>query len=158
MSTFFESREKAESEVKRIHQQTNEAVENGNRSVRVERLVGRCKDAMTKAIKNHDQLLELTLRADDSAFLLEEQENWLNFLTTTFDEVLKRARPYIDLLPATDKTSQISFKTTETTVSIRCRNSVTSKTPSQRHKDILIAKHRREKPERQHGSALRLAK
>ena len=60
-SKLFESREKEESEVKKLHQQTNEALGNGNLRVRVERLVTKCKDAITKAMKRHDQLLALTL-------------------------------------------------------------------------------------------------
>ena len=88
-SKLLESREKAKSEVKKIRQQTNEAVGNCERRVRVERLVTVCKDAMTKAIKKHGQLLALTLKNDDSISLLKEQDTWLNVLTTTNDGVLK---------------------------------------------------------------------
>ena len=66
---------------------------------------------MTKAIKRHDQLLELALKVDDSASLLKEQEIWLNVLMTTNNELLKQSRQYIDWLPATNRTSQNSSKT-----------------------------------------------
>ena len=106
LSELLESREKAVSEVKRTHQQTNEAVENDNRRVLVELLVTSCGDAMTKIIKKHDQLLKLTPKIDDSASLLKVQETWLNVLRIINNEVLKQARQYINSKPATDKTSQ----------------------------------------------------
>ena len=158
LSKLVESRKKAELEIKRIHQQIDEAVQNGNRRVRVERLVTSCKDAITKAIKRHNQLLELTLKVDDCASLLNEQQTWLNVLTTTNDKVLKRARQIINSLPATDKTSQSSSKTTRKIASFRSGNSITSKSSSQRQKELLIAKQCREEFERQHEIALRLAK
>ena len=158
MSKLLESREKVESEVKRLHHQIDEAVQNCDRRVRVERLVTSCKDAMSKAIRRLDQLLERTLNLDDSASLLKKQETWLNVLTTINDVVLKRAHQYSDSLPATDKTSQSSSKTAKKTVSTRSGNSVTSKTSSWRQKDFLIAKHRREELESQHESSFCLAK
>ena len=150
--------EKAESEIKRIQQQTNKTPDNGDRRVRVERLVTSCKDARTKTIKRHGQILDLTLRLDDSASLLKGQEVRLNVLTKINDEVLKRARQYIESPPGTDKTSQSSSKTTKKTVSTKSGNSLTSKASNQRQKDLHIAKHCREELERQHESALRLAK
>ena len=105
MSKLLESREKADLEVKRIHQQIDEAVQMGDPGVQVERLVTSCADAMTKAVRRYDQLLQLTLKVDDSASLLKEKETWLTLLTTTNDEVLKQACQFIDLQPATDNTS-----------------------------------------------------
>ena len=158
LSKLVESRKKAALEIKRIHQQIDDAVQIGNRRVRVKRLVTNCEDAMTKAIKRHNQLLELTLKVDDCASLLNEQQTWLNVLTTTNDKVLKRARQFIDSLPATDKTSQSSYKTSGKIASFRSGNSITSKSSSQRQKELLIAKHCREEFECQHEMALRLAK
>ena len=114
--------EKVESEGKRVPQQTNEAVENGSRRVRLERLVTSSKDAMTKTIKRHDQHLALILKLNDSASLLRELETWLNVMTTTNNELLKRARQYNDLLPAVDKASQSSSKTRKKIVSKRSAN------------------------------------
>ena len=155
---LLEGREKAKSKIKGIYQQTNETVEKINRHVRVERLVTSCKKAMTKAIKNFDQIRALTTEDNDSFSLLKEEESWLNVLTKTIDEELKRARQYFDSRPATDKASQSSSKTTETSLSIRSGNSATSKTSCQRQKKLLIAKHCREGCEYQHEDALLLAK
>ena len=71
---LLQSREKVESKIKRIHQQTIEAIEKGGRRVLVERFVESSKDARTKTIKNHDQLLKLTIKFDDSVFMLTEKE------------------------------------------------------------------------------------
>ena len=50
--------------LKRIQQQIVEAVDNGDRRVRVERLVKSCNDAMTKAIAKNDQLHSLATKAE----------------------------------------------------------------------------------------------
>ena len=99
---------------------------------------------MTKAIKKHEQLLELTLKVDDSASLLKEQETWFTVLTITDDEKMKLRRKYIDSVPATDRTSQSASKKMKKNVCTRSGNSITSKTSSQRQKELLVAKHRGE--------------
>ena len=99
---LHESRTEAESDLKRIHQQIVEAVENGDRRVRVERLVKNCDDAITKAIDKNDQLRSLATKADNSALLIKELEDWLHTVTTSNDGILKKARNYIDSLPAPD--------------------------------------------------------
>ena len=44
---LFESRSKAEDELRKIQQKVDDAVENKDRRVRVERLVSSCDEAMT---------------------------------------------------------------------------------------------------------------
>ena len=70
LSKLLESRENAESGVERIYKQIDETVQNGDRHVRVESLIRSCKDAITKTVKRHDQLFDLTQKVDDSASLL----------------------------------------------------------------------------------------
>ena len=72
--------------------------------------------------------------------------------------MLNRARQYIDLIPATDKTSQSWSKTTKKFVSTRSGNSVASKTSNQRQKELPIAKNCREELECQYKSTIRIAK
>ena len=91
-----------------------------------------------KPIKKHDQILALTLKIDDSSSLLMEEETWLNVVTTTYGEVLKRFRQYIGSLTATDRASQISSKTAKKTVSNRSGNSAASKTSSQIQKNCFL--------------------
>ena len=144
--------------MKKIQQQISEAVDNGDRRVRVERLVTSCNDAMTKAIAKNDQLHSLAAKAENPEPLKRDLEAWLNDVTTFNDGILKRAREYIDSLPATDNASQSSTKTARKTVSGKSGKSGTSKTSSQRQKELLIAKHKREELERQIETSLRLAK
>ena len=48
-----------------------------------------------------------------------EQKTWLNDLTTTNDEVFKRACQYIDSLTVANKTLQSSLKTTKKIIYLR---------------------------------------
>ena len=75
LSKLHESREKAELEIKMIHQQSDKDVKNGDRRVRAELLVTSFKDAMTKAINKHNQLLALTHKFDDFPFHAEGARN-----------------------------------------------------------------------------------
>ena len=49
MRKFYESRAKAEAELKKYQQRLKEAVDNAERKVRVERLVKSCEEAMTES-------------------------------------------------------------------------------------------------------------
>ena len=101
LSTLLESRKKPEFAVKGIHQQTNEATEDGDWRRRVEQLVTSCKDAMTKAIKRHDQLLALTLRVHDSASLLRSKKLgwrlWPQLATKCCNEFVSKSICYLQL-------------------------------------------------------------
>ena len=141
LSKLLESRRKEELEVRRVHQQNDEAIGNDHQRVRVECLVTSCMDAMIKAIKRRDQLLLLTLKADNSAFVLKQQETWLNVRTKVDDEVLKQARQHFNSLTATDKSSQSSYRTRKKTVSNRSCDSAKSETSSKINKELLFAKH-----------------
>ena len=55
----FESRAKAEIELQRLREKVQDAVENKDRRVRIERLVTSCDEAMTKLFATHEQLFEL---------------------------------------------------------------------------------------------------
>ena len=83
----------------------------------------------------------------------------MNVTSIQNDEILRSAREYIDQCPKTDNSSQTSVKaTTVKTKSSIAASSKASKTSSQRQRDLLIAKHKREEVERQNEAALRLAK
>ena len=83
----------------------------------------------------------------------------MNVTSIQNDEILRSARDYIDQCPKTDHSSQTSVKAaTVKTKSSKTSSSKASKTSSQRQRDLLIAKHKREEVERQNEAALRLAK
>ena len=156
---LYDSRAKAEADLNRYQKDVTEAVNNADRRVRVERLVTSCEEAMTKAFAKNEQLLELAKKTNDPATVTADLEKWLNVTSIQNDEILRSAREYIDQCPKTDNSSQTSVKAaTVKTKSSKASSSKASKTSSQRQRDLLIAKHKREEVERQNEATLRLAK
>ena len=157
---LFESRAKAETELQRLQEKVQDAVENKDRRVRVERLVTSCDEAMTKLFAKHEQLFELAGKTEDPSLVKQDLETWLNEVTTRNDEILKKARDYIDQCPPVDGASQSSTTVTrrkQPSKTSASRTSRQSRTSSQRQRDLLIAKQRKEEIERQNEAALRIA-
>ena len=156
---LYDSRAKAEVDLNRYQKDVRETVNNADRRVRVERLVTSCEEAMTKAFAKNEHLLELAKKTNDPAIVTADLEKWWNVTSIQNDEILKSASDYIDQCPKTYNSSQTLDKSaTVKTKSSKASSSKTSKTSSQRQRDLLIAKHKREEAERQNEAALRLAK
>ena len=84
-------------------------------------------------------------------------EKWLNEVAVKNDEILKKARDYLDNCPKTDNASQMSIvPSTQKTKSSKVSSSLRSKTSSQRQKELILAKQKREEIEKQNEAALRL--
>ena len=159
VNKLFESRAKAEIELKKFQKDVIDAVNNTERRVRVERLVMSCDEAMMKAFAKNEQLLELAKKTADPPSVTADLEKWLNDITALNDEVLKTARDYLDQYPKTDTSSKTSVDTTtKKTKSSKASSSKVSKSSSQRQRDLLIAKDKREEIEKQNEAAVRLAK
>ena len=158
---LFESCAKAENELQRLQEKVQDAVENKDRRVRVERLVTSCDEAMTKLFAKHEQLFELAGKTENPSLVKQDLETWLNGVTTRNDEILKKARDYIDQCPPVDGASQSSTTVTkrkQPSKTSASRTSRQSRTSSQRQRDLLIAKQRKEEIKRQNEAALRFAK
>ena len=158
---LHESRAKAETELQKLQEKNQDAVENNDKRVRVERLVTSCDEAMTKLFAKHEQLFELAGKTEDPSLVKQDLETWLNEVTTRNDEILKKAREYIDQCPLVDGASQSSTtvtKSKEPSKTSASRTTRQSRTSSQRQRDLLIAKQRKEEIERQNEAALRIAK
>ena len=82
---LFESRAKAETELQRLQEKVQDAVENKDRRVRVERLVTSGDEAMTKLFAKHEQLFELAGKTEDPSLVKQDLETWLNEVTTRND-------------------------------------------------------------------------
>ena len=144
-----------------MQEKVQDAVENKDRRVRVESLVTSCDEAMTKLFAKHEQLFELAGKTEDPSLVKQDLETWLNEVTTRNDEILKKARDYIDQCPPVDGASQSSTTVTkrkQPSKTSASRTSRQSRTSSQRQRDLLIAKQRKEEIERQNEAALRFAK
>ena len=96
---LFGSRSKAETELRTAQQKVQDAVEDGERRVRVERLVSSCEEAMTTLLSKHDLLLNLATKTEDPSLDKHDLESWLSEVTTQNDTILKKARSYIDESP-----------------------------------------------------------
>ena len=158
---LHESRAKAETELQKLQEKNQDAVENNDKRVRVERLVTSCDEAMTTLFAKHEQLFELAGKTEDPSLVKQDLETWLNEVTTRNDEILKKAREYIDQCPLVDGASQSSTTVTKSkqpSKTSASRTSRQSRTSSQRQRDLLIAKQRKEEIERQNEAALRIAK
>ena len=147
---LFESRAKAETELQRLQEKIQDAVENKDRRVRIDRLVTSC-EAMTKLFAKHEQLFELSGKTEDPSLVTQDLETWLKDVTTRNDEILKKARDYIDQCPLVDAASQSSTTVTKSkqpSKTSTSRTSRQSRTSSQRQRDLLVAKQRKVEIER----------
>ena len=149
---------KAQTELNTLQQKILDSITNGDRRVRVERLVKETEDAMTKAFNRNEQLITLASETSDSEAIQADLEKWLSEVTEQSDEVLRKAREHIDSCTGSDVKSHSSVGTVNKSASKRSSTSGKTKTSSQRQKDLLLATHRREELERQNPNAIRLAK
>ena len=155
---LYDSRAKAKAELKRVQQKVVDAVDNEKRRVRVNRLVNSCEEAMTKAFVKNEQLLDLAGKTENSEKIKEDLENWLKEVTVGNDAILKKARDYLDQCPRTENSSQSSgAKTTHKSKTSKTSTLPRSQTSSQRQRDLLIARQRREEIAKQNEATLRLA-
>ena len=128
-------------------------------------------EQLTAADSKNEELLHLARKLNESVTLKAELETWLKELTSNNDGFLSTARQYMDSLdeePAVEETSgnldsssQIPKSTASKAQSSVFKKSSTvatnqSKTSSQRKKELLLAKTRREEIERKDEAALRL--
>ena len=131
-----ESLSKAETECKMYQQQLLEAADNTQRKERVRRLVKSCEEAMTMAFGKHEELYSFADKTTHPEAWKSDLQSWLSDVTVKNDEVLKKAREYIDGLPETAVTSQDSAKNASQAKSAsqtsKTSTSRISKTSSQR--------------------------
>ena len=149
---------KAQTELNTLQQKILDSITNGDQRVRVERLVKETEDAMTKAFNRNEQLITLASKTSDSETVQADLEKWLSEVTEQNDDILRKAREYIDSCNGSDVKSRSSVGTVNKGASKRSSTSGKTKTSSQRQKDLLLTTHRREELERLNANAIRLAK
>ena len=157
VAKLHDSRGKVEAELNKIQQKLNDAIGNAERRVRIDRLVSSYEEAMTKAFAKNEQLLDLANKSTNPESVKPDLEKWLNDVTVRNDEILSKAREYLDNCSKTDNASQTSLTpSTQKTKSSKVSSFLRSKTSSQRQKELLLAKQMREEIEKQNEAALRL--
>ena len=155
---LHENRLKAHTVLNTLQKKILDSITNGDRRVRVERLVKETEDAMTKAFTRNEQLITLASETSDSGNIQADLEKWLSEVTVQNDEVLRNAREYIDCCTESAVKSHSSIGTVNKSAYKRSSTYGKTKTSSQRQKDHLLATHRREELERHNAIAIRLAK
>ena len=155
---LHENRLKAQTDLITLQQKILDSITSRDRRVRVERLVKETEDKMTKAFNKNEQLKTLASKTSDSETVRADLEKWFSEVTEQNDEVLRKAREYIDSCIGSDVNSNSSIGTVHKSTSRRSSTSVKTKTSSQRQRDLLMATQRREELERQNANAIRLAK
>ena len=149
----------AQTELNKNQQKLKDETKNAERRVRVDRLVTLCEEAMTKAVAKNEQLLDLANKSTNPMSVKPDLEMWLNDVAVKNDEMLKKNREYLDNCPKTDNPSQTSLApSTQKTESSKVSSSLQSKTSSQKQKELLLAKQRREEIEKQNEVAFRRQK
>ena len=93
---------KAQTELNTLQQNILDSITNGDRRVRVERLVKETGNAMTKVFNRNEQLITLASKTSDSETIQADLEKWLSEVTEQNDENLKKAREYIDSCTVSD--------------------------------------------------------
>ena len=144
---LLESQSQAETELSRLQEKVQDAVEDKDRRVRIERLVTSCDEAMTKLFAKHEQLFDLAGRRLDPSLVTQDFKTWLNEVNTRNNGILKKTRAYFDQCPLIDAASQSSTIVTKSKQPSKTSASGTprqSRTSSQRQRDLLIAKQRKE--------------
>ena len=134
---LHENRLKAQTELHTLQQKILDSITNGDRRNRVERVVKETEDAMTKAFDKNEQLETLALKTSDSETVQADLEKWLSEVTEQNDELLRKAREYIDSCTVSDVNSHSSVGTVHKSTSRKSSTSVKTKTSSQRQRTFL---------------------
>ena len=158
IKNLHKSRLKSETDKSCQEQKTVDAVSNGDRLVRVETLVKAAVEAMTKTYTKNEQLLTLASKTVNEEAVKADLEKCLHRVSIKTDEVLRKAREYINSCSKTDLESHSSDDTTYKMSSKVFSTAIKSRSFSQRQKKRLLATHGREEIERANDISLRLAK
>ena len=112
---FHENRLKAQTDLITLQQKILDSITSRDRRVRVQRLVKETEDTMTKAFNKNEQLKTLASKTSDSETVQADLEKWFSEVTEQNDEVLRKAREYIDSCTRSDVNSNSSIGTLECT-------------------------------------------
>ena len=89
---LYESRLKTQTEINALQQKIVESIANGDRIVRVERLIKETEDAMTKAFSKNEKLISLSSKTSDTETVKADLKKWLSENTKQNNDILRKAR------------------------------------------------------------------
>ena len=152
---LFEVRSKLEGELKVAQQDLEAAMLTGDKKVKVENALKTCNECFAAANVKNNELLLTAKKTNEEEKLTKELEEWLDVTTRLNHVFLEDARKYIESLENVGSVSNGKEQSGAQSKKSSKIASSTSKTSSQRKRDLVLAKMRRE-VERQSEAALRL--
>ena len=149
-----------ENELSVVHSRITESLEGPIRKTKINALIESCKSILEKALAKNDELVILANKTDNHSKLLAELAAWWDRIVKVNDEVTGKARAYME----SNQASEVCIsETSRSKVSSKSAKSGSSKqsskkslTPSERRKELLLAKMKQEELEKQHEATLRL--
>ena len=149
-----------ENELSVVHSRITESLEGPIRKTKINAFFESCKSILEKALAKNDELVILATKTDKPSKLLTELAAWWDRIVKVNDEVTGKARAHME----SNQASEVCVsETSRSKVSSKSAKSGSSKqslmkplTPSERCKELLLAKMKREELEKQHEATLSL--
>ena len=157
---LMNGRTSLENELSVVHSRVTESLEGTNRKTKINALIESCKSILEKALAKNDELVILANKTDKPSKLLTELAAWWDRIVKVNDEVTGKARAHMESNQASEvcvsetSRSKVSSKSAKSGSSKQ--SSMKSLTPSERRKELLLAKMKREELEKEHEATLRL--
>ena len=157
---LMNGRTSLENELSVVHSRITESLEGPIRKTKINGLIESCKSILEKASTKNDELVILANKTDNPSKLLTELAAWWDRIVKINDEVTGKARAHMESNQASENCvsetsrSKVSSKSAKSGSSKQ--SSMKSLTPSERRKELLLAKMKREELEKQHEATLRL--
>ena len=149
-----------ENELSVVHSRITESLEGPIRKTKINALIKSCKSILEKAIAKNDELVILANKTDKRSKLLTELAAWWDRIVKVNDEVTGKARAHMESNQVSEvcvsETSRSKFSSKSAKSGSSKQSSMTPLTPSERRKELLLAKMKREELEKQHEATLRL--
>ena len=154
MKKLLIARSNLKSELGNIHKDITDAIDWQDRRIKVKRLLSKLKDAFCKKVQKKAEHFDLASETENPDSIYPIREQWLDCATKNNDEFLQAARSYIDSVPDEDTVGVGINPQGSSNRSSRLTTSIMS---SQRKRDFVTVKLKREEAEKQEKAALSLA-
>ena len=133
-----------ENDLSVVHSRITENLEGPIRKTKINSLIESCKSILAKALAKNDELVILANKTDKPSKLLTELAAWWGRIGKGNDEVTGKARDHME----SNWASKVCVsKTNRSKVSSKSgsskQSSMKSLTPSERRKEVLLAKMKR---------------
>ena len=185
---LFEKRSNLENELYKCHEIILENIESQSRCSKIDTYIEKCRNYIEQAVEIKTELIDMAAKSTNPDELIPAQDMWLHKLTQSNDKVLQEAITYKtsfeavtepDKIDSSSKVSRRSEKSekprshkTDTRSKLSHRSSrhqqsgsqkssytaASSKTLSEKKRDLMILKKQQEELERQAKVSLRLKK